>query len=111
ALEIVPDDLADLGHVALADAGQRSNEIEHRRIRQSVVNELALAPGLDQSRAPHLLQVLRGVRDRKPSTACQRLDAALALRQGLEKLQAMLMRDRLRHRSELTEQQSLWAFA
>ena len=58
---------------------QGRQQVEDRVIRQPVEHELAVAPGRDQSGAPQVLEMLRGVGDREPGALGQRFDAALAL--------------------------------
>ncbi len=97
--------------MARADAGQCCDEIEHGFVAHSVIDELAAATGLDQSRTAHLLQVLRRIGNRDADAICQGLHAALALRQSFQQLQAMLVRDRLCDRGELSEQLAFGARA
>ena len=60
-----------------------------RRIGQPVVNIQALAPGAYHPGLAQRLQMTRGVGHRKAGEARQNLDTMLALRQILQKLQAM----------------------
>ena len=109
--KVAAHDPLDLGRLCLGDAPQRRDEIQHGIVGQPIEDELAVTPRRDQPAAPHVLQVLRGVGHGQLQPVGQHLDAALALRQLLQKLKAMGMSRGLCHGRELAEQDAFGALA
>jgi hypothetical protein len=72
------------------------------------VDEFSVTPVRHQACAPQMLKMLRGIRDRQTSPVCQYFDAALALRQLLQKFKSMGVPKRFRHCGEFNEQRQLW---
>jgi hypothetical protein len=94
-------DARHLGVVQLGNPTNCCERIEGGIVGQAVIHVLAVAAICSQSRAQHLLKVLRSICNGKPGLFREQLDAAFALRKLLEQLKAMGMAQCLRHRSEL----------
>src|SRR5437867_13270185 len=78
--------------------------MEHGSVADRVVDEFSFSPSGDDAGSSHLLQMLGGIGGREAGLIRQRLDAAFALREQLQQLEAMRMCDRLGHGRELDEQ-------
>jgi hypothetical protein len=88
----------------------QSAEQDHDRVvGEAVEDALAIAARRGETRAPELLQVLRGVGDGDPRLRGERVDAALALRELLDQLEPVSVAERLRDRGQLGEDTALGA--
>src|SRR5215475_8694825 len=100
--------LLDLSDVAFGNLSQRREHIENSVIGQAVPNVLAVAARGHEPGAPQMLQMLRGVGDRQPRFLRQILDAALALSELFQQLEAVRMAQGLRDGGEIAEQHLFW---
>ena len=100
-MEVAAQDALDLTKVALGHFVHPRQHSQDGVVRQAVEHELGLPPRRDEAGTPQVLQMLRGVGDRKPRTLRQRLHAALALGDELQQLEAVLIGDRLGDGGEL----------
>lgn len=87
--EVAAHDPFDLGRLRLGDTPQSRGQVQHGIVGQTVEDELAVTPRGNQPAAPHVPPVLRRVCDGQLQPVGQHLDAALALRQLLQQLEAM----------------------
>jgi hypothetical protein len=80
----------------------RATDVIYGGVRKAIVHEDPVLPGLDQSRLPQGLQVLRGVGQGQPDFLRERIDGALTLGQQFQNLQAVGAGEGLANASELT---------
>jgi hypothetical protein len=103
-IEIVAHQPLDLGHVPLSDPAQRRQQIENGVVGKPVIDEFTVVPVCHHAGAPHVLEMLRGVRDRQTGSLRQHFDTPLALGKLFQQLEAVRMSQRFRDHSELDEQ-------
>ncbi len=78
-MKIAVQHAPDFGDSALGNSMQRCQQGENGVIGKPVIDEFAVASCSHHADASHVLQMLRGVGNRKPSPLREDFDAALAL--------------------------------
>jgi hypothetical protein len=96
-------ELLDFGEPRLGDASECRDQTHHVRARHLVEDPQTLLACPHQPHAAQFLQMLRGVRDGKPRHGCEFLHTARPLRNQLQKLQPVAVRQHLADPRELGE--------
>jgi hypothetical protein len=102
--ELLMHETLEISEPALGDTLDGRAQLEHRRIREAVIDEESLFAAFDQCGLLERLKVLRGVGDRQSGLRSQRINRALGLGQEFQEFQPVWIAERFADSGELAVQ-------